>query len=157
METPPEIEIRDVPVSQVIDLRHRVLRAGLPRESAHFAGDENGMHFAALLEGRAVGCCTLMPSRYDGKAALQLRGMAVEPSMQRSGIGAKLLAEAEHHARRRKVGIIWANCRMPAVPFYQRNGWKIVGEEFVVETAGPHFQMMRYVGGAEVAPRKRGR
>jgi len=140
--TPSEIEIRKVPVSQIIDLRHRVLRAGLPRESAHFSGDDSAVHFAALLEGRAVGCCTLMPSRHEGNAALQLRGMAVEPSLQRSGIGVKLLVEAEIEAKRRKIKTIWANCRTPAVPFYKRAGWQIISEEFQIETAGPHFKMV---------------
>ena len=91
-----EIETRQVPVEEIIDLRHRVLRAEMPRGLAHFLGDEKGVHFAALANGEVVGCCSLMPSTFDELPALQLRGMAVEPTMQRSGIGSKLLAAVEH-------------------------------------------------------------
>jgi hypothetical protein len=27
------------------------------------------------------------------------------------------------------------------VPFYQRHGWAVASDEFIVETAGPHFKM----------------
>ena len=56
-----------------------------------------------------------------------------------------LLAEAERLAITDGIATIWANCRTPAVPFYEKNGWQIISEEFVIETAGPHFKMMKVI------------
>ena len=145
MNDAPAIEIRSVPLEQIIDLRHRILRAGLPRLAAYFTGDDQPgvIHLAALLADQTIGCATLHPSVYEGQAAFQLRGMAVEPSHQRHGIGRLLLVEAERLAAESRIGILWANCRTPAVPFYEKLGWKIVSDEFVIETAGPHFKMIK--------------
>src|ERR1700722_2649149 len=141
MTAEPTILVRPVEVERIIDLRHRVLRQGLPREAAVFAGDSapGSIPFAALLEEAVVGCATLHESSFEGQPAFQLRGMAVDPAHQRRGVGRLLLEEAHRLAGSKPI---WANCRTPAVPFYQRFGWRIISDEFVIETAGPHFRMV---------------
>jgi GNAT superfamily N-acetyltransferase len=132
--------VRVAPVSQTIDLRHRVLRAGLAVETAHFDGDDepDAIHLVAELDGRVVGCCTLIRRPFEGAAGWQLRGMAVEPGLQRRGIGAALLARA--HALRGGEGL-WCNARVPASGFYRSHGWEDVGDVFDIPTAGPHVRM----------------
>jgi GNAT superfamily N-acetyltransferase len=140
----PSIQIQAVDVDRIIDLRHRILRPGLPRESALFTGDNapGALHLAALENAEIIGCATLHLSTYNDQCAFQLRGMAVAESHQRSGIGGLLLAEADRRAIAAKINLIWANCRTAAVGFYQRHNWQIVSEEFIIETAGPHFKMV---------------
>jgi GNAT superfamily N-acetyltransferase len=137
------IVVRTVAVEQIIDLRHRLLRQGLPRQSAIFTGDHDAaaIHLAAFDGDALIGCATLHRNRCEGTDAYQLRGMAVESAYQRHGVGRLLIAEAERQAW--SVGMMWANCRTPAVPFYEKCGWKIVSDEFVIETAGPHFRMVK--------------
>jgi len=136
------IKVREVNVAAIIDLRHRILRAGLPRSTAIFPGDEDAaaIHLAAFDGDQLLGCATLH-RRAD--KTYQLRGMAVDSARQRTGVGQLLLAEAERRAVANAAPSIWANCRTPAVPFYEKNGWKIVSDEFVIETAGPHFKMIK--------------
>jgi len=143
------VEIVRVDVSQILDLRHRVLRAGLSREAAHFDGDEldDTVHIAALEGGAVIGCATVLSNSFHGERACQLRGMAVDPAVQGQGIGRKLLEEVERIAIERAVALLWANCRKPAVGFYRRNGWVCVSEEFEIATAGLHFKMMRRLDG----------
>jgi GNAT superfamily N-acetyltransferase len=138
-----------VPAEQLIDLRHRVLRAGLARESAIFEGDDlpTTVHIAALDDARVIGCATVLTNSFNGEPACQLRGMAVDPAAQRSGIGSKLLEEVEAVARERQVFLLWANCRVPAVPFYRQHGWVDASEEFEIPTAGPHIRMTRSLSG----------
>jgi len=52
------VVIRRSECFEIIDLRHRVLRAGLPREAAMFPGDElpGSFHFGAFIEAHAVEC-----------------------------------------------------------------------------------------------------
>jgi GNAT superfamily N-acetyltransferase len=140
----PAIKIRPVSVEQIVDLRHRILRSGLPKETAIFMGDNHpgAIHLAAFLSETLIGCATL---HRKSPQSYQLRGMAVEPGHQRAGIGSNLLAEAERLAAENKADIIWANCRTPAVPFYKKHGWEIISDEFVVETAGPHFRMQKKI------------
>jgi predicted GNAT family N-acyltransferase len=138
-----------VPVERILDLRHRELRQGLPPESARFDGDDSpgAVHLAAEINGKIVGCATVLLNTFDNQPACQLRGMAVDRQHQRSGVGRKLLEEVHRIATEKKVNILWANARTPAVDFYRKHGWQTVGEEFQIPHAGPHFRMIRKVGG----------
>ena len=72
--------------------------------------------------------------------AVQLRGMATEPSMQGRGLGALLLA-AGVRARPARTGaeVVWARARSTALAFYLANGFDAVGDEFIDATTGlPH-------------------
>jgi len=145
MEEAAKIQIRRVPVSKIVDLRHRVLRAGLARTTAQFSGDDaaGSIHLAAVIDKQIIGCATLHPSEYEGTPAYQLRGMAVALGHQRRGVGQMLLAESEQIAGELGRRFLWANCRTPAVPFYRKHGWKEVSEEFEITSAGPHFRMVK--------------
>ncbi len=138
------IEITRVDVEQIIDLRHAVLRTGLPRSDAYFPGDDKTttVHLAAKIQNQVVGCATILLNEWNGHPACQLRGMAIDPAHQRFGLGSKLLADVHRIAQERGVPLIWANARKPAAPFYEKHGWKIASEEFDIPTAGPHYKMI---------------
>lgn len=139
-------DIRRVPAPAIIDLRHRVLRQGLPIESAHFEGDDDSdtVHLAAFnSDGKIVGCATVLLRPWENQRACQLRGMAVDFNAQRSGIGKQILAAACETAKEKGATLLWANCRQVAVDFYQKTGWQLASEEFEIPTAGPHFKMIR--------------
>jgi GNAT superfamily N-acetyltransferase len=140
------IEIRLAKLDQILDLRWRVLRAGLPRQTAIFEGDEEPTtrHLAAVLDGRVVGCATLLRRPWMNQPAWQLRGMAVDPQHQRRGIGTLLLQAIEGIVRAEPHSLqLWCNARTPAIEFYRRHGWQRVGQEFVIPTAGPHYRMCK--------------
>jgi len=141
------VTILRVEVDRILDLRHRELRQGLPPESARFDGDDapGAVHLAAEINGKIVGCATVLLNTFDNQSACQLRGMAVDRQHQRSGVGSQLLQEVHHIAAEKKVPILWANARTPAVNFYRKHGWQTVGEEFQIPHAGPHFRMVRRV------------
>ena len=143
------VEVRVVPVEAVVDLRHRVLRAGMPRESAVFPGDEleTSRHFAAMEGERVVGCLTLHLSECEGRAAYKLRGMATDERVRGTGVGKLLLEAAEGFVRRTKIRQLWCNARVPAVGFYEKAGWCVVSEEFEIPTAGPHVRMVKGIAG----------
>ncbi len=142
------VSVRTVSVVEILSLRHAVLRAGMPLESAKFEHDEadGSVHFAAY-DGAAsgvIGCCTLVRQPYESAPAWQLRGMAVVPAARKLGIGRRLLDAAEAHIRGTPFSSVWwCNARIVAVPFYQRLGWQIVSPLFEIPTAGPHHRMLR--------------
>lgn len=144
---PQHIVLRRAALDEILALRHAILRAGLPIETAHFAGDDapTTLHLGAFHEARNVGCATLHRSQWENGPAWQLRGMATAPDLQRHGIGSALLRFAESAALADSPAIrtFWCNARTSAVPFYRRHGWQVVSDEFVIATAGPHFRMLK--------------
>jgi len=147
MDLYPTFSVRRAPLDAIVGLRHRILRAGLPRHVAIFSGEEqpDKLHFAAYMRGIVIGCASLHPSVFENRPAFQLRGMAVEPAYQGIGVGRELIVAVEEQTRQLGISVIWANCRTPAVPFYEKMGWKIISDEFDIETAGPHFKMVHWL------------
>lgn len=142
----PDLRIHPADVEEIIDLRWRILRAALDRSTAYFEGDSEPTtrHVLADLNASVVGCVTILQRPWDGQPAWQLRGMAVEQGLQQHGIGTQLIAEVERIVRSDPHSLqLWCNARTPAIGFYQKLGWTIVGEEFVIPTAGPHFRMKK--------------
>lgn len=139
-----------VSVDRILDLRHRVLREGLPAEKAHFDGDDelNTWHFALCLNEQPVedysivACVSYMLRPYNKKSAWQLRGMAVEPKAQGHGRGALLLESSLPVVEKDYPLPFWCNARVSAIPFYEKHGWSTVGEAFQIEDAGPHKVMV---------------
>lgn len=136
-----KIQYRTSAVTEILSLRHRVLRPGLAIESAEFDGDMDAstLHFAALWNDRALSCLSVYASQWKDDDALQLRGMATDASHQRCGIGRNLLQYAVSHVP--PVKYIWCNARVEAIGFYQRLGWAVESDEFNIEGVGPHVHM----------------
>lgn len=148
MASVPAFGIRRAALDEILALRHAELRAGLPLESAHFDGDEDPrtLHFGAFLAatGEAVGCATLVPRPWEKTPGWQLRGMATRADLARGGVGSALLRFALETLRaERGPVLVWCNARVPAVPFYARQGWEVVSDVFDIPTAGPHHVMVR--------------
>ncbi len=141
------IEVRRGTAEEVVDVRHRVLREGRPRETAVFDGDTSRAtrHWVAVQHDRIVGVVSVMQAPLpDGvehpepRPSWQLRGMAVLPALQGSGVGRALIGAV--HAE--VDAPMWCNARENVVSFYARNGWRKVGEPFDIEPIGPHVRMV---------------
>jgi predicted GNAT family N-acyltransferase len=143
------ITICRVSIDIIIDLRHRLLRAGLPAEAAQFPGDEEAStwHFGVfykLPNASLVSCGSFMLNHYKEEPAWQLRGMCTETEFQGRGFGGKLLTCAEEAiVKSSSERRFWCNARVPAIPFYEKHGWKVDSEEFDIPTAGPHRKMVK--------------
>ena len=119
-------------------LRRRILRADHPHHTERFPEDEQPgtLHLAAFGEdGAVVGVATFIPS---GDGRFQLRGMAVDPAQQGSGIGRAIMDVAVDRLRAAGASVVWANVRDSAIGFYERMGWKVVGDGFINELGIPH-------------------
>ena len=140
------VVIRATKVEEIVPLRHRVLRAGLPIEEARFEFDDapTTCHVAAFEDSRAVCCATFQLSAWENQPSFQLRGMATDADWQRRGLGQAVLKYAmELVSEDSPVRLFWCNARVPALEFYRRQGWVEQSEEFLIPTAGPHRKMTR--------------
>jgi GNAT superfamily N-acetyltransferase len=138
------IAVRPAALDEILDLRHRELRPGRPRETAMFDGDTDpdARHFGAFLttSGECVGCASLVSRPFEGRPGLQLRGMATRADLVGRGVGRTLLALVHREAGDR---LLWCNARLAAVEFYRRLGWDPVSEVFDIPDVGPHRAMVR--------------
>ena len=138
--------IRRAAAVELVDLRHAVLRVGLPRAEAMFAGDdaEASRHYGAFRGAQVLCCATLHLNEWEGRPAWQLRGMATAPHTRRQGLGRRVLALMEQDLLAgADVLQLWCNARVPAVDFYRDMGWQVVSDVFEIPTAGPHVRMAK--------------
>ena len=133
--------IKLINAEQTFPLRKAVLRKNMPNEPHEFNGDfeENTFHLGYFENDEIIGIVTIIKK---GKIA-QLRGMAVAEDYQGKGIGKQLVLEAENILKNNKFTKIWMNARENAVPFYEKLGYKIEGEIFIIKPIGFHYLMSK--------------
>jgi GNAT superfamily N-acetyltransferase len=112
-----------------------VLRDGRHDVDLTFPEDEmeGSFHLGVQRGDDIVAIGSFSPSPTDqrpGVKTYQLRGMAVEEGLQGSGVGRMLLEAAADRMRAAGVEAVWANARDTALGFYEKLGWKVVGEGY---------------------------
>ncbi|MCW2961781.1 MAG: family N-acetyltransferase [Thermoleophilia bacterium] len=140
------VEARPIDATATYDLRHRVLRPDAPMEDVQFDGDELATthHMGAFRGDALIAIATVYREARpdsDGDDEWRLRGMAAEPAARGTGAGRAALDAIEAHARAEGGRLLWCNARTPAIGFYERAGWIVLGEEFEIPSAGPHYVM----------------
>lgn len=141
-------EIKLIQALETYPVRHPVLRTGKPIATCRFEGDdlETTQHLGLFANHQLVGVVTLMESThalFQEKKQFQMRGMAVLNEFQGKGLGARLVEKAEQFVQNQACEILWFNAREIAVPFYQKMGFKIIGEPFDILEIGKHFVMYK--------------
>lgn len=125
-----------------LELRHRVLRVGLPRGTEHYPGIDNDPRtrfLCAYEKGELIGCSTLQIDEREG-CRFRIRGMAVSSDHRNRGVGSSIVKELQEYASSKSSGI-WCNARIRAVPMYRRCGFVEVSDVFEIEGIGLHYDM----------------
>jgi thiamine transport system ATP-binding protein len=140
----PTLSVVDLRPGDTHDLRRRVLRATMPSADVTFDGDDlpTTVHLGITSDESVLAVSTWVrapfPARPDA-SAVQLRGMATDPTMQGRGLGAMLLDAGVRRACASGAALVWARARSTALDFYLRHGFDVVGDEFIDATTGlPH-------------------
>ncbi len=137
--------VRPILVGETHGLRSRVLRPGQPPENLVYPNDAapGAWHVGACVASALVGIASIYPEAHPDLPAPQawrLRGMAVDPGMQRRGLGRALVLACSAHVKAQSGRQLWCNGRASAADFYRSLGFELVGEEFPTES-GPHYVM----------------
>jgi GNAT superfamily N-acetyltransferase len=135
--------------AECIGLRRRVLRAGTPSSDASFDEDGEATTFHIGWRddaGEVIAVATFVarpcPGRPDHRG-VQLRGMAVDPASQGTGLGRLLMLAAVEQLRGEGVAVLWAKARDTAVGFYERLGMHAEGDGYVTPDTGlPHHTVI---------------
>lgn len=144
-------EVVALTLEDIMPLRVKVLRKGTPVTHCNYPEDtyEDVIHLGVKNENTVVGTSSWFrkecPDRV-GEEALQLKGMAVDDSLQGSGIGVQIIAAGLALATERGVSIVWARARDSALGFYVRCGFTEIGPGYIDEPTGmPHHNVYRRI------------
>lgn len=126
-----------------IELRTKVLREplGLAYTPEQLADEKEEIHIVALNKDEVVGVLVL--KIMNGKL-LKMRQVAVDTTVQKSGIGKLLVFFSEVYAKNHGYTIIELHARDVAKDFYLKLGYSIVGDKFT-EVGIPHFKMKKEI------------
>ena len=141
-------KVRELAAEETHELRRAVSadgRTDLP-SMQHDSDDAPGTwHLGAVDEaGRIVAISTFYldayPPRPEAQPAVQLAFMAVDPEVQREGIGTAVMSEAIRRLRASDAVLLWANARDSALPFYESFGFRTVpkSDYALPESGRPH-------------------
>jgi GNAT superfamily N-acetyltransferase len=133
--------VEEVPTTEVLVLRMSVLRDGTPSQDPRYADDdaEGSVNLGIRESGILVACSTWLPRPWpldQSAPATQLRGMAVAKHLQSKGLGRILLDAGISRAKSLDSTYVWARARDNALYFYERNGFKTIGEQFIDDASG---------------------
>ncbi|MDU1889246.1 MAG: GNAT family N-acetyltransferase [Dysgonomonas sp.] len=142
---PSIIEYKSGAYDEMVALRHKILRAPLGLTFSEEDLERDAKDILLVLSAprppRIVACCIL--SLVDERR-VKLRQMAVDDTIQNSGLGTSMLAVAEFVAQKEGFEVITLHARKLAVGFYEKYGYKIIGEEFQ-EVGIPHNEMEKII------------
>lgn len=99
--------------------------------------DDSASHFMVTLSGEAIACARL---KEDG----QIGRMAVLTEYRNQGIGQELLRFVIRTAAEKNIDEVYLHAQVSAIPFYEKQGFKTVGEIFY-EADIPHREMLKKV------------
>lgn len=158
---PSTFSAKRMPVENILPLRAKILRPGLPLKDAEFPCDHlpSVAHFGAIETSskKIASVATIYPELLPDipgtqlfvqktsedflveETAWRLRGMATDDTFRGQGAGGVVLQAVIDHARASGAKIIWAHARTPAVAFYRRHGFQTFGEEYTLLGVGPHY------------------
>lgn len=124
---------------QMVKLRDDLLRKplGLTFTQEELEKEKENMLIGAFEDEKMLGCCMLVEEK---PGTVRLRQMAVLNDLQGKGIGRVLMGFAENLARDRGYKKISMHARKNTVMFFEKMGYKTVGDEFV-EITIPHYIM----------------
>lgn len=141
--------LKQVKAEEIYDIRHKVLRKGEPFEEAKAEGDElsTTLHFAAVVDGKAVSCISLFMSAnsdFTERPQGQLRFLATYPEYRGHGYGVSLFKLGEFHAFvKNNCQLVWLNSRIPYIGLYEKLGYSTHGEIFMLRDKLEHIVMKK--------------
>ena len=146
------ISIRSITASEAFPMRRFLLRPMLAANASRYGEDDHplAIHLGAFADlgygDEMVGVVSFLPRTEQGEPSndtYQIKGMVTLPAVRDQGIGAKLAGHGIALLVERGSASVWCNGRTPARSFYERLGFRAVGEEFSTPGTGPHYRFVR--------------
>ena len=131
-------------------LRFEVLRKpwNQPQSSTRDEGEERSIHILMKDEnGMAIATGRL---QINSDSEGQVRSMAVHENFRGLGLGIKVLRYIENKAKEKNLSKIILDAREPAVHFYEKHGYKVIAESYMLFGVIPHLKMTKNLFGGTI-------
>jgi GNAT superfamily N-acetyltransferase len=122
----PSISIEQIRPEHTWLLRRDVLYPGKTKQEMEMDVDADGMHFGAFTDDKLAGVVSLFQTGTE----FQFRKLAVDPTVQKTGIGSSLLNYITKHVEEIGGTRLWCNARIDALGFYKKLGFLQTGRLF---------------------------
>ncbi|HUH25727.1 MAG TPA: GNAT family N-acetyltransferase [Flavobacterium sp.] len=144
------IQIKKISADETIDLRHEVLRSGMPKEESVFEGDydEDTLHLGAFDKEKLVGVITFHHKKtntFKAHPIYRLTGLAVLEEYRGKGIGKKLIEKGIDKVSKHESVFLWCFARDFAVHFYEKLGFLLKIQQVIIPNIGSHRIMFKFV------------
>lgn len=135
-----------ISAEEALPLRSTQLREGAELAKCRFDLDhaEGAFHLGIRgSSGELVCILSCMPHSHPSfqGTGYQLRGMATHPSFLGQGLGKQLISFCLNHLKEINCNYLWCNARKVAYPFYEKQGFNFLSDEFEIQNIGPHREM----------------
>ena len=126
-------------------LRYEILRKpwNQPEKSTKDEWEDKSIHVLMLDEkgqGLAAGRLQL-----NDAAEGQIRSMAVRDEMQGKGLGSEIIRYIEQKAKEKNLRHLILDSRENAVHFYEKHGYKVTGDSYLLFGVIQHYRMEKDV------------
>ncbi|MCB0421227.1 MAG: GNAT family N-acetyltransferase [Bdellovibrionales bacterium] len=145
------LELQCVPTSEIIPLRHLVLRPNQPLSACFYPGDEdsNTVHIAGKIGDQLVSIASWYLESHpqiSESSPWRLRGMATHPEFLKRGYGRDVFYFGIETLKEQHGHFLWFNARVSAAEFYQKLGCQALSTgTFNIPGIGPHILMGRKI------------
>lgn len=102
--------------------------------------DSSCLHLVVYKEGKPIGCARMFSENQD----MILGRIAVLKEYRHLHIGSDILNALESKAKEFNYHTVSLSAQVRAMPFYQKNGYKAYGEEYLDEYC-PHLHMKKEI------------
>jgi predicted GNAT family N-acyltransferase len=105
--------------------------------------DGSALHFLMLEDGHAIGTARVVLK--DNGTSAKIGRVAIISSKRGIGLGKNLIAAIERNPQLNDVNKFVLDAQTNALPFYERMGYQVCGEEFI-DAGIPHRRMEKKSG-----------
>jgi N-acetylglutamate synthase-like GNAT family acetyltransferase len=130
---------------QYYNLRYEILRKpwNQPKSSTKDEWENKSIHMLMLDENNKPVACGRL--QINSKDEGQIRSMAVKDEMQGKGLGKLIIQYIEDKAKELSLKTIMLDARENAVKFYERCGYKVVGDSYLLFGLIRHYKMEKHL------------
>lgn len=126
------------------NLRYEILRKpwNQPPESAHANDDDTSIHLCLVYQNEMIGVCRI---HYTSHSEAQIRFMGIIKTWRNHQLGDIFLTYAEERCKKSGVRKIFLQARENAIPFYERNGYRILEKTHLLFGQIQHYAMCKII------------
>lgn len=144
------MEVKRISAEDTYHIRQRMLRPDGTEADCHFKGDKDELtfHLGAFEDKKLISIASFYFENNknfekDHPYQFRLRGMATLEGFGGKGCGSALLKTAIPLIKQNQCDFLWCNARVSAQGFYEKVGFKAIGEEFIIDELPdiPHVLM----------------